>query len=100
MYEKQHTIQRPVSISGKGLLTGVETTMTFNPAPENHGFVFRRIDLEGQPRVKADVDNVVDTSRGTTIAEGKAKVHTVEHTLAALAGLQLDNCLIALAGPA
>lgn len=99
MYEKQHTIQQPVSISGVGLHTGVKVNMTFNPAPENHGFVFRRIDLEGSPTVKADVDNVVDTARGTTIAAGKAKVHTVEHTLAALAGLQVDNCLIDLDGP-
>ncbi len=99
MYEKQHTIQEPVSITGVGLHTGVEVTMTFHPAPENHGFVFRRIDLEGSPTVKADVDNVVDTARGTTIAVGKAKVHTVEHTLAALAGLQIDNCLIDLNGP-
>ena len=99
MYEKQHTIQQPVSVSGVGLHTGAKVTMTFNPAPENHGFVFRRIDLEGSPTVKADVDNVVDVSRGTTIAEGKAKVHTVEHTLAALAGLQIDNCLIDLDGP-
>ena len=99
MYEKQHTIQQPVSVKGVGLHTGVEATLTFNPAPENHGYVFRRIDLEGQPTVKADVDNVVDTARGTTIADGKAKVHTVEHTLAALAGLQIDNCLIDLDGP-
>lgn len=99
MYEKQHTIQQPTSVTGVGLHTGVEVTMTFNPAPENHGFVFRRIDLEGSPTVKADVDFVVDTSRGTTIADGKAKVHTVEHVLAALAGLQIDNCLIDLDGP-
>ena len=99
MYEKQHTIQKPISITGVGLHTGAEVTMTFNPAPEGHGFVFRRIDLEGSPTVEADVDNVVDVTRGTTIADGKAKVHTVEHTLAALVGLQIDNCLIDLDGP-
>jgi UDP-3-O-[3-hydroxymyristoyl] N-acetylglucosamine deacetylase/3-hydroxyacyl-[acyl-carrier-protein] dehydratase len=99
MYEKQHTIQQPVSVSGVGLHTGETVTMTFNPAPEGHGYVFRRIDLEGSPTVRADVDLVVDTSRGTTIEENGARVHTVEHTLAALAGLQIDNCLIDLDGP-
>jgi UDP-3-O-[3-hydroxymyristoyl] N-acetylglucosamine deacetylase / 3-hydroxyacyl-[acyl-carrier-protein] dehydratase len=99
MYEKQHTIQQPVSVSGVGLHTGKPATMTFNPAPENHGYVFRRIDLEGSPLVPADVDLVVDTQRGTTIEFNGARVHTVEHTLAALAGLQIDNCLIDLDGP-
>ncbi|MCL4103857.1 UNVERIFIED_CONTAM: hypothetical protein GTU68_029174 [Idotea baltica] len=99
MYEKQHTIQKPVSVTGVGLHTGAEVTLTFNPAPENHGFVFRRVDLEGSPTVDADVDNVVDVTRGTTIQDGKAKVHTVEHTLAALVGLQIDNCLIDIDGP-
>lgn len=99
MYEKQHTLKDTVSISGVGLHTGETVTMTFRPAPENHGFVFKRVDLDGQPLVRADVDNVVDTSRGTTIQENGAKVHTVEHTLAALAGLQIDNALIELDGP-
>lgn len=99
MYEKQHTIQQPISVTGVGLHTGKSVTMTFNPAPENHGYVFRRIDLEGSPIVHADVDNVVDTTRGTTIEENGARVHTVEHTLAACAGLQIDNCLIDLDGP-
>lgn len=99
MYEKQHTIQQPVSVTGVGLHTGKPATMTFNPAPENHGYVFRRTDLPGAPMVAADVDNVVDTQRGTTIEANGARVHTVEHTLAALAGLQIDNCLIDLDGP-
>ncbi|MBK9450437.1 MAG: bifunctional UDP-3-O-[3-hydroxymyristoyl] N-acetylglucosamine deacetylase/3-hydroxyacyl-ACP dehydratase [Bacteroidetes bacterium] len=99
MYEKQHTIQQPVSVTGVGLHTGESATMTFNPAPENHGYIFRRTDLPGTPLVPADVDNVVDTQRGTTIEANGARVHTVEHTLAALAGLQIDNCLIDLDGP-
>ncbi|MBC7891942.1 MAG: bifunctional UDP-3-O-[3-hydroxymyristoyl] N-acetylglucosamine deacetylase/3-hydroxyacyl-ACP dehydratase, partial [Sphingobacteriaceae bacterium] len=96
---KQHTISKAVSLSGVGLHTGVQATMTFVPAPPNHGFKFQRIDLPGQPIVDADVDNVVDLSRGTTIEQNGARVNTVEHTLAALVGLQLDNVLIQLDGP-
>jgi len=99
MKTNQHTIAKAVSVSGKGLHTGVSCTMTFCPAPINHGIQFQRIDLPEQPRVPADVDNVVDTSRGTTIAVGEAKVHTVEHTLAALVGLEIDNILIQIDGP-
>ena len=99
MHTHQHTIQQAVSVSGRGLHTGKMVTMTFHPAPENHGYVFQRQDLDEHPKVKADVNNVVDTSRGTTIAENGAKIHTVEHTLAALAGLQIDNVLISLDGP-
>lgn len=73
--------------------------MTFMPAPPNHGYKFQRVDLPGQPIIDADVDNVVDLSRGTTIEQSGARVHTVEHTLAALVGLQLDNILIQLDGP-
>lgn len=79
--------------------TGVSATMTFLPAPTNHGYKFQRVDLPGQPVVDADVDNVVDLSRGTTIEQSGARIHTVEHTLAALVGLQLDNVLIQLDGP-
>ncbi|GAB2967861.1 bifunctional UDP-3-O-[3-hydroxymyristoyl] N-acetylglucosamine deacetylase/3-hydroxyacyl-ACP dehydratase [Hymenobacter coalescens] len=99
MFDKQHTIKAPVTVSGVGLHTGVQATMTFCPAPVNHGFKFRRMDLEGQPTVDADVDNVVDLSRGTTIEQNGARVNTVEHTLAALVGLQIDNVLIQLDGP-
>ncbi|MEO0897104.1 MAG: bifunctional UDP-3-O-[3-hydroxymyristoyl] N-acetylglucosamine deacetylase/3-hydroxyacyl-ACP dehydratase [Bacteroidota bacterium] len=100
MNEKQHTLKSHVSVSGVGLHTGKPVTMTFGPAPENHGFVFQRTDLEDQPLIPADVDLVVDTSRGTTIGLNKdTKVHTVEHVLASLAGLQLDNVLIQLDGP-
>ena len=99
MNTKQQTIQKAVSVSGVGLHTGVQATMTFLPAPTNHGYKFQRIDLPGHPVVDADVDNVVDLSRGTTIEQGGARIHTVEHTLAALVGMQLDNILIQLDGP-
>jgi UDP-3-O-[3-hydroxymyristoyl] N-acetylglucosamine deacetylase/3-hydroxyacyl-[acyl-carrier-protein] dehydratase len=99
MNVKQRTIKTAVSLSGTGLHTGESVTMTFHPAPENHGFKFRRVDLEGQPIIDADVDNVTDTSRGTTITQNGASVSTVEHVLAALVGCELDNVLIDLNGP-
>jgi UDP-3-O-[3-hydroxymyristoyl] N-acetylglucosamine deacetylase/3-hydroxyacyl-[acyl-carrier-protein] dehydratase len=95
----QTTLNGPVSFSGVGLHTGNKVTMTFLPAEEDHGYIFQRVDLEGQPIVRADVDNVVDTSRGTTIEENGARVYTVEHVLAALAGLEIDNVLIQLDAP-
>src|ERR1700728_356793 len=95
----QRTIKGPVTVTGKGLHTGKPVNLTFKPAPANHGYVFKRIDVEGEPLVKADVDNVVDTSRGTTIAVGGVKVHTIEHVLAAMAGLEIDNVLLELDGP-
>ncbi len=90
------TIKKPVSMSGVGLHTGVKTLMTFKPAPENYGIRFRRIDLKGSPEIPADVDHVVDLTRGTTLGIGDARVHTVEHVLAAIAGLQVDNLLVEL----
>ena len=94
MNSKQSTIKEVISLSGVGLHTGQDVTITFNPAPENHGYKFQRIDLPGQPIIEADVDYVVDLSRGTTLGKGDARVATVEHVLAALAGLEIDNCLI------
>jgi UDP-3-O-[3-hydroxymyristoyl] N-acetylglucosamine deacetylase/3-hydroxyacyl-[acyl-carrier-protein] dehydratase len=99
MNVKQRTIKEAVSVSGTGLHTGERVTMTFNPAPENHGYKFRRIDMPGQPIIDADVDNVTDTSRGTTITQNGASVSTVEHVLAALVGLEIDNVLIDMDGP-
>ncbi|MEM7107151.1 MAG: bifunctional UDP-3-O-[3-hydroxymyristoyl] N-acetylglucosamine deacetylase/3-hydroxyacyl-ACP dehydratase [Bacteroidota bacterium] len=96
---KQHTIKKSVTLSGVGLHTGVQANMTFLPAKPGHGIKFQRIDLEGEPVVDADADNVVDLSRGTTIEQGEARVNTVEHTLAALVGLEIDNVLIQLGGP-
>jgi UDP-3-O-[3-hydroxymyristoyl] N-acetylglucosamine deacetylase/3-hydroxyacyl-[acyl-carrier-protein] dehydratase len=95
----QTTIKKAISISGVGLHTGNEVTLIFEPAEEDHGYVFQRVDIEGQPTVKADCDLVVDTSRGTTIEDNGARVNTVEHVLAALAGLEIDNCLIKLNAP-
>lgn len=99
MAEKQQTIKKAVTISGTGLHTGAYVNLTLNPAPENFGFRFRRIDLQGQPEIKADIDFVVDTSRGTTLEANGARVSTVEHTLAALTGIGIDNCLIEVDGP-
>ncbi len=96
MAEKQKTIGAPVTISGAGLHTGKNVSLTFRPAPENHGYKFKRVDIEGSPVIRADVDNVIDTSRGTTIEEDGVSVQTIEHTLASLSGLQIDNALIEL----
>lgn len=94
--DSQHTIKKEVSISGVGLHTGSKVTLTFKPAPVNFGYKFKRIDLPNEPIINADVDNVTDVSRGTTLTQGNASVNTVEHVLAALVGLQIDNCLIEL----
>ncbi|MCW3085343.1 MAG: bifunctional UDP-3-O-[3-hydroxymyristoyl] N-acetylglucosamine deacetylase/3-hydroxyacyl-ACP [Bacteroidetes bacterium] len=99
MSVKQRTLKAPVSISGVGLHTGKQVNLTFMPAPENHGYKFQRVDMPGNPIIDADVDNVVDTSRGTTLEQNGAKVHTTEHVLAALVGLEIDNVLIQLDGP-
>lgn len=99
MTDKQQTISSEISVSGVGLHTGEKVTMTFQPAPENHGYKFQRIDLENEPIVNADARYVVDVSRGTTLEQNGIQVNTVEHTLAAFAGLQIDNVLIQLDGP-
>jgi UDP-3-O-[3-hydroxymyristoyl] N-acetylglucosamine deacetylase/3-hydroxyacyl-[acyl-carrier-protein] dehydratase len=91
---KQRTIKNPVSVSGVGLHTGKSVTLTFLPAPENHGYKFRRIDLKNHPVVNAEIGNVVDTSRGTTIEQEGIRIHTVEHVLAALAGMSVDNIMV------
>jgi UDP-3-O-[3-hydroxymyristoyl] N-acetylglucosamine deacetylase/3-hydroxyacyl-[acyl-carrier-protein] dehydratase len=95
----QRTIAEPVSFPGRGLHTGALTNVVLKPASPNSGIVFYRTDLPGRPAVPASVDNVVDVSRGTTIAVGEARVHTVEHTLSALAGLGIDNIEIEIDGP-
>lgn len=95
----QHTIQKPVTIKGIGLHTGHDVTMTFRPADTGHGVKFQRIDLSEKPIIKADVSQVVSTLRGTTIQQGNAHVSTVEHALAALFGLCIDNVLIEIDGP-
>ncbi|MCX6203741.1 MAG: bifunctional UDP-3-O-[3-hydroxymyristoyl] N-acetylglucosamine deacetylase/3-hydroxyacyl-ACP dehydratase [Bacteroidetes bacterium] len=97
--DKQHTINKSISISGTGLHTGVLVEMTLNPANPGFGYQFQRTDLPNQPIIKADCDLVTDTSRGTTLQVGDAKVSTVEHILAALVGLGVDNVLIQVNGP-
>jgi len=98
MLELQRTIAKPTSLSGVGLHTGTSCTMTFKPAPENYGVRFVRTDLGGNPEIPANADFVIDTSRGTTLGLGDAKVHTIEHVLAAVVGLQIDNLIIELDG--
>ncbi len=97
--DKQITIAKEVSFSGIGLHTGSLTSMTFKPAPPDSGVTFYRVDLPEQPAIKADIDHVVDVSRGTTIGLNGAKVHTVEHILAAIFGLDIDNIGIEVDGP-
>ncbi len=97
--DKQHTLSASVSISGTGLHTGVLVDMTLKPANPGYGIQFQRIDLPNKPVIKADCDLVTDTSRGTTLQVGDAKISTVEHILAALVGLGVDNILIELNGP-
>ncbi len=94
--EKQRTINKSISFTGVGLHTGNKSTITFHPAEENFGYRFIRTDIEERIEIPALVDYVVDLSRGTTLGRGGIKVHTVEHVLAALAGLRIDNCLIEL----
>lgn len=96
---KQQTIKKSVTISGVGLHTGVQTTLTFMPAKPNHGIKFQRVDLPGAPIIDADCDRVVDVSRGTTIEQSGARISTIEHTLAALVGLEIDNVMIQIDGP-
>ncbi|MHC8947460.1 bifunctional UDP-3-O-[3-hydroxymyristoyl] N-acetylglucosamine deacetylase/3-hydroxyacyl-ACP dehydratase [Sphingobacterium hungaricum] len=99
MNVKQRTIKTDISISGVGLHTGRAVNLLIRPAPENHWYKFKRVDLEGAPIVNVDVDNVTDTSRGTTITQNGASISTIEHLMAALVGLQVDNVLIELDGP-
>jgi UDP-3-O-[3-hydroxymyristoyl] N-acetylglucosamine deacetylase/3-hydroxyacyl-[acyl-carrier-protein] dehydratase len=96
MKKLQRTIKKTAAYSGTGLHTGNRTTVTFEPAPVGHGIVFVRTDLAGAPEIPADIDHVTDITRGTTLKKGEAKVQTVEHVLAALAGLELDNLRVEL----
>ncbi|MBR4849543.1 MAG: bifunctional UDP-3-O-[Alistipes sp.] len=99
MSTKQNTLGAAITFKGKGLHTGLQVEMTVNPAPENHGIIFRRVDLEGAPLVEALCDNVTDTSRGTTIECGEARVSTIEHIMSALWTLGVDNALIDINAP-
>lgn len=99
MVENQRTLKSQISISGVGLHTGAKVNVTIHPAEANHGYKFQRLDVEGQPIIPADANLVVSTERGTTLEKEGIKVHTTEHILAALYGLQVDNALIQLDGP-
>ena len=96
---KQKTLKGSFSLFGKGLHTGLSLTVTFNPAPDNTGYKIQRIDLEGQPIIDAIAENVIDTQRVTVIAKGEARVSTIEHGMAALYAMGIDNCLIQINGP-
>ncbi len=97
--KKQRTIAKEVTLSGVGLHTGENVTMKFIPAPENHGYAFKRVDLEGEPIIEADANYVVNTQRGTNLEKRGVKIQTSEHVLAALVGLEIDNVLIELDSP-
>lgn len=96
---KQKTLKGSFSLCGKGLHTGLNLTVTFNPAPDNHGYKIQRIDVEGQPIIDAVAENVTETTRGTVLTKNGVKVSTVEHGLAALYAAGIDNCLIQVNGP-
>ena len=96
---KQTTLKGSFSLCGKGLHTGLSLTVTFNPAPENHGYKIQRIDLDGMPVIDAIAENVVDTQRGTVLGKGDIRVSTIEHGMAALYALGINNCLIQVNGP-
>ena len=99
MATKQRTIASAISFEGKGLHTGLQVTMIVNPAEENHGISFRRVDLEGAPEVPALCEYVTDTSRGTTSEKGAAKVGAIEHMVSALWTLGVDNAIIDINAP-
>ncbi|MEL6917357.1 MAG: bifunctional UDP-3-O-[3-hydroxymyristoyl] N-acetylglucosamine deacetylase/3-hydroxyacyl-ACP dehydratase [Bacteroidota bacterium] len=96
---KQRTIAKEITLKGVGLHTGENVTMRFLPAPENHGYAFKRVDLEGGPIIEADANYVINTQRGTNLEKRGVKIHTSEHVLAALVGLEIDNVLIELNSP-
>lgn len=98
MNRNQRTIKTDVSCTGIGLHTGVKSTVTFKPAEENYGIRFVRTDVGHCPEIKADIDHVVDISRGTTLEQDGVRIHTVEHVLAAITGLRIDNIKIELTG--
>jgi len=95
----QNTIAKQITLEGVGLHTGKNVVLTFKPAPANTGYVFKRTDIKGQPTVEADVQYVNDTQRGTNLIKNDVKIHTSEHVLSALVGLEIDNCLIELSAP-
>ncbi len=97
--QKQKTLAASFSLKGKGLHTGLDIEITFNPAPENHGYKIKRTDLEGQPVLDALAENVTATQRGTVLSKGGVQVSTIEHAMAALYAFEIDNCLIEVNAP-
>ena len=95
----QHTLQSSFSLSGKGLHTGLHLTVTFHSAAEDHGYLIRRVDLDGHPEIVPLAENVIDTSRGTVVGTPECRVSTIEHAMAALVAMGVDNCLIEVDGP-
>lgn len=95
----QHTLKAPFSLQGKGLHTGLQLTLTFQPAPANYGYKIQRVDLEGQPIIEPLAENVIDTSRGTVVGTPECRVSTIEHAMAALVAFGVDNCLLQVNGP-
>ena len=98
-HQKQTTLRGSFSLCGKGLHTGLSLTVTFNPAPENQGYKIQRIDLPGEPVIDAIAERVIETTRGTVLGKGDIRVSTIEHAMAALYALGVDNCLIQVNGP-
>jgi UDP-3-O-[3-hydroxymyristoyl] N-acetylglucosamine deacetylase / 3-hydroxyacyl-[acyl-carrier-protein] dehydratase len=99
MIEKQRTLAKEISLTGKGLHTGINVKITLKPAPVNHGYKFCRVDLPGKPVIDALAEHVRETSRGTTLVQNNASVQTIEHVLAAFHGLRVDNAFIEIDGP-
>src|SRR4030043_1550865 len=99
MLDKQRTVAKIIRLKGRGLHTGAEVELTIKPGPENSGYHFKRTDVEGQPVIRAVAENVTTTERGTTLVEKGISVSTIEHLLAALSGMGIDNALMELNGP-
>ena len=96
---KQNTLAASFSLQGKGLHSGLNIQVTFNPAPENHGYKIKRVDLPDQPVIDAVAENVVNTQRGTVIGKNNVQISTIEHALAALYAMGVDNCLMEVNAP-
>lgn len=97
--QKQKTLAKSFSLEGKGLHSGLDIQISFYPAPENHGYKIKRIDIEGEPVIEALAENVINTQRGTVIAKNDVYVSTIEHAMAALYAFEIDNCLIEVNAP-
>lgn len=97
--QKQKTLAASFSLAGKGLHSGLDIQITFHPAPENHGYKIKRVDIEGEPVIEAVAENVIQTQRGTVVAKNEVQVSTIEHAMAALYAFEIDNCLIEVNAP-